>query len=338
MKINQLNFAWVAGIIFLALTIRNAFIQNAWELRVLEIENELVVLREKYEAVGSQVGTPSFISNAKNMVRVASARVHALRAAHPNPKGLKPVAPATEAQAKDIVAERRKHRYGGDENDPQHIGGWLANDTQSWEPKLWNWLIHTQKIKSLVDVGCGSGLVTNYFHERGVDVTCLEGSSEGIQRSHLPADRIVHHDFSRGPWYPKKVVDLAYSVEFLEHLADEHMDNVMALFKSARYVIIAASKNGGHHHVNVHFRWWWIERMEAYGFEYARTLTEEVLKNLIDKTKSRTYSYLGITGLVFRNPEVDFEKAFKEPGVMLHDRKKLWAEWKDDHLQQCKCF
>ena len=68
------------------------------------------------------------------------------------------------------------------------------------------------------------------------------------------ADRIVQHDFSRGAWFPKKVVDVAYSVEFLEHLAVEHLDNVMATFKSARYIIIAASKNGGHYHANVHFK------------------------------------------------------------------------------------
>jgi len=271
------------------------------------------------------------------MLRVASARVHALRAENLDPKGLKPIAPS-EKEAPKIVSERRKNNYGGDENDPVHIGGWMNNDTYSWEPKLWNWLIHTQQIKSLVDVGCGTGAATSYFHKRGVDVTCVEGSSEGIANSLLPADRIVQHDFSRGPWYPKKVVDVAYSVEFLEHLAVEHLDNVVAMFKSARYVIIAASKNGGHHHVNVHCRWWWIERMTAYGFEFSHALTDEVLKNLIDRSYMRSYTYLGITGLVFRNPEVDFENAFKEPGVMRFDRKELWAKWRTDHLAQCKCF
>ena len=78
--------------------------------------------------------------------------------------------------------------------------------------------------------------------------------------------------------------------------------------------------------------------MEAYGFEYAHTLTDQVLANLIEKKTRRSYTYLGITGLIFRNPEVDFENAFKESGVMLMDRKNHWAKWRDDHLLQCKCY
>eukprot|EP00959_Pyramimonas_sp_CCMP1952_P362910 7599620-Pyramimonas_sp.AAC.1 len=78
--------------------------------------------------------------------------------------------------------------------------------------------------------------------------------------------------------------------------------------------------------------------MEAYGFEYSHYLSEHVLKNLIEKKSVRSYTYLGFTGLVFRNPEVDFENAFKESGVMLMDRKDHWAKYKDDHLQQCKCY
>lgn len=67
-------------------------------------------------------------------------------------------------------------------------------------------------------------------------------------------DRIVQHDFTLGPWFPEGVVDVAYTVEFLEHVDIKYLDNVMALLKSARYVIMAASKQGGWSHVNVHFK------------------------------------------------------------------------------------
>eukprot|EP00240_Pyramimonas_obovata_P005831 CAMPEP_0118923764 /NCGR_PEP_ID=MMETSP1169-20130426/2172_1 /TAXON_ID=36882 /ORGANISM="Pyramimonas obovata, Strain CCMP722" /LENGTH=329 /DNA_ID=CAMNT_0006864801 /DNA_START=72 /DNA_END=1058 /DNA_ORIENTATION=+ len=327
-SINQNVYAWVVGIALLLLSLHNAFVQNSWEKRVLELERTKTELRNEISTLALKItGLGSRTGDSVGAQRPASARVNAIRAANPNPTPLKPLAVADKDEAKNIMASRMRGGYGGNEDDPEHIGGFLKNDTASWEPLVWNWLIHTQKISSIIDIGCGSGLVPNYFHQRGVDVTCVEGSNEGVQNNALPADRIVQHDFTRGPWFPKKVVDVAYSVEFLEHLAVEHLDNVMATFKSARYIVIAASKNGGHYHANVHFRWWWIERMEAYGFEYSHKLTENVLQNLIEKRSARTYTYLGITGAVFRNPDVDFENAFKESGVMRWDRKNHWAKW-----------
>jgi hypothetical protein len=48
-------------------------------------------------------------------------------------------------------------------------------------------------------------------------------------------------------------------------------------------------------------RWWWIERMEAYGFEYSPRLSEYVLDRLIVQMP-RNFAYLKYTGLIFRNP------------------------------------
>jgi len=261
--------------------------------------------------------------------------VRALRGANPSPEPLPPV----KVYDPKLESLRKKNRYGGDATDAAHIGGWMRNDTQGWEPHLWNWMVDVIKLKTFVDVGCGAGVVTKYMLDRGVDARCVEASNEAINTSFVPRDRIIQHDFTRGPWYPKEVVDVAYTVEFLEHVEPQYLDNIMALLKSARYVVMAASKHGGWSHVNVHFKWWWVEVMESYGFKHSPQMTD-VLRSLTLKSHQlqRGYAYLMHTGLVFRNPEHDFENLImREPGD-IPTRKELWARHKDQYLLGCKCF
>ncbi len=52
-------------------------------------------------------------------------------------------------------------------------------------------------IRSLIDVGCGKGVSTNYFRKLGADVLCVEGSHDAVMQSLLPAKNIVEHDFSQ---------------------------------------------------------------------------------------------------------------------------------------------
>lgn len=81
--------------------------------------------------------------------------------------------------------------------------------------------------------------------------------------------------------------------------------------------------------------------MEAYGFKYSPRMTEVLLANLVLKTTGpdafvRGYSYMDFTGLIFRNPEVDFDNMLKEPGDM-PSRKQLWAKHQR-FLRGCSCF
>ena len=187
--INQNVFAWVVGITLLVLATHNAYVQNATEEHVVQMERTIRELRSEVstlrEATKKEDITPAG-SRSGWREKVASARVTQLRAANPDPTPLKPIAVQNAEDIKQAMHLRVKHDYGGNENDPEHVGGFKKNDTGSWEPLVWNWLIHTQKITSLVDVGCGSGLVPNYFHQRGVDVTCVEGSNDGVLNNALP--------------------------------------------------------------------------------------------------------------------------------------------------------
>mmetsp|Transcript_24291 Transcript_24291/g.33452 ORF Transcript_24291/g.33452 Transcript_24291/m.33452 type:complete len:328 (+) Transcript_24291:67-1050(+) len=326
----KINPALIAVTVVLFWCFWLAFLLNDHQQKLLRLDSELQILRTRLSSVADV--------NPKR-ARTGHQRVVLLRQ---NPSHTRPQPPLSIASSlgHQIQSKRLQGGYSGNSTDAGHIGGWKRNDTSSFEPKVWSWLIETLRVRSLIDVGCGSGVVVKYFLERGVDAWGVEASNEAIQTSFLPRDRIVQHDFTRGPWFPPEgqVVDVAYTVEFLEHVEEKYLDNVVALLKSARYLIMAASRHGGWSHVNVHRKWWWIEKMEAYGFVYSPEITEIVTKLVLThKEIDRGYSYLFMTGLVFRNPELDFDDALNEPSNM-EDRMKLWENKRESYLQKCQCF
>jgi 2-polyprenyl-3-methyl-5-hydroxy-6-metoxy-1,4-benzoquinol methylase len=59
-------------------------------------------------------------------------------------------------------------------------------------------MIQEHGIKSILDIGCGRGISTSWFHMHGVDAQCVEGSHDGVMQSFLPQSKVTEHDFSRG--------------------------------------------------------------------------------------------------------------------------------------------
>lgn len=197
--------------------------------------------------------------------------------------------------------------YGG-KGDRPHLGGFTYKfDMEGISTNLWNFMFSEVAVKSVVDLGCGMGVSSSYFLSQGVDVLCVEGSSDAISRSFMPKDRIVEHDFSLGPWWPSTTYDAVWSVEFVEHVGRHYMDNYMPIFKKAALIFVTSSGNGGWHHVEVHDKWWWRGRMAAEGFIFLNDLTKQVRKHPSAKDKNHqneTGMHL-IHGMdVFINPRV----------------------------------
>ncbi len=74
-------------------------------------------------------------------------------------------------------------------------------------------------VKSIIDVGCGRGVSTSWFHLQGVKAQCVEGSTDAFKQNILVKlvsedkensssvdDYFVQHDFSKGPWWPESTV------------------------------------------------------------------------------------------------------------------------------------
>lgn len=221
-----------------------------------------------------------------------------------------PKSPAPKVPERAAVEESKSMRHGiyGGVGDLPHLGGFTERDNSTISYNLWRFLLSEVAVKSLVDVGCGKGHSTKYFHDHGVDVLCIEGSHDAIQQSLLPRRVIVQHDYSQGPWWPDtKTFDLAWSTEFLEHVGRQYMENYVPVFLRSALIIVTSSPWGGWHHVEVHGSWWWKARFEARGLVYSEYLTE-LFRGMVtfDNTNYAHLEYSQqLMGLhVFINPHV----------------------------------
>jgi regulator of replication initiation timing len=178
-------------------------------------------------------------------------------------------------QPSTVVRTPKEHEkmYDG-LTDAQHLGGSIELDTDGVAPGLWNFLMKAINVQSVVDVGCGRGVSSSWFLAHGADLLCVEGANDAIDKSYLPKEKIVAHDFYKAPYWPSRTFDLAWCIEVLEHISREHMANYQSIFHKSAIILASHSAWGGHHHVEVHQDWWWLSRMELAGFVYSERLTK----------------------------------------------------------------
>lgn len=159
--------------------------------------------------------------------------------------------------------------------DPKrpHLGGYhRGGDPLSWYPEMWEWLVESENIKSVLDVGCGEGHALHFFEERG----CRVAGYDGIAQDHA---RIYLHDYTQGPadeWASgRNDFDLVWCCEFVEHIEERYLPNVLPTFCCAPLVLMthALPGQGGHHHVNCRIDEYWLGVMAAIGYAHDRVLT-----------------------------------------------------------------
>jgi hypothetical protein len=107
----------------------------------------------------------------------------------------------------------------------------------------------------------------------------VEGSHDGVSNTLLPKDMVVEHDYTQGPYWPIELFDATWSVEFIEHVGRQYMDNWLATMRRSALVFMTGSAFGGWHHSEIRPSWWWVARMERSGFRYSADLTSIIRGN-----------------------------------------------------------
>jgi 2-polyprenyl-3-methyl-5-hydroxy-6-metoxy-1,4-benzoquinol methylase len=143
------------------------------------------------------------------------------------------------SEAEDLVPRKVHSVEVGGKGDKKHLGGFTVIDLQSISPDVWKYMISYFGVKSILDVGCGRGIITAWFDLHGVKSVCVKGSHDAIEKTMIPnADptKLIAHDFSRGPWWPSEMVDAVWCVEFLEHVGRNFHKNFIPAFRKAALI------------------------------------------------------------------------------------------------------
>jgi Methyltransferase domain len=126
----------------------------------------------------------------------------------------------------------------------------------------------------VIDLGCGEGHSTKYFSELGLEVLGVEGGALAIKNSVVP-QAVVKHDYTKGPYVPRRLFDMVWCCEFVEHVEGRFVGNFLATFACAKYCLITHAFPGqaGYHHVNCQTSEYWIERLAEVGFRHDEALS-----------------------------------------------------------------
>lgn len=171
---------------------------------------------------------------------------------------------------------------------PEHLGG-HANITHIDTNSL-KYMKEKYLIKSAYDVGCGPGGMVEAMIKHGIKCDGIDGDYT-IKRN-CP---IIIHDFSKGPINVEDR-DFCWSVEFLEHVYEDFMDNYFSVFKKCKYVLCTASQNpNAYHHVNVKPISYWVEKFKERGFILLEDDTKWIRNN-----SNMTRNFVKETGMVFK--------------------------------------
>ena len=146
------------------------------------------------------------------------------------------------------------------------VGGYqFGGDPWTYYPNLWEWLVKggdtTKRVTSVVDVGCGEGHALRYFKKLGCEVI-------GLEQIPQTDPHILEHNFEEKPFVPNSTFDLLWSCEFVEHVDESKINNLVPVFKSARRIAMTHAFPGqfGVHHVNCQENVYWIDFLCRHGF------------------------------------------------------------------------
>lgn len=186
-------------------------------------------------------------------------------------------------------------------SDKKHLGGHcgithLDEGALKWAQKEFN-------AKSMIDVGCGPGGMTELAHKLGYDVLGVDGD-ETISHRWFDKSKFMIHDFTLGPAPIERKFDLCWSVEFVEHVHAEYIPNFVEAMKTSKVLFMthATPGQGGYHHVNEQPEQYWIDEIEKYGFRFDRNYSNKLREvTTMNINGGKWAPYVKLTGLVFIN-------------------------------------
>jgi SAM-dependent methyltransferase len=142
--------------------------------------------------------------------------------------------------------------------------------------------------RSVLDVGCGTGVSLDYFTNKGIAVRGLEGSALAISKARQP-ELIRQHDLSESIDLGERF-DLVWCFEVAEHIHPRHVAALLeTLTNHSDRILLSAARpgQGGLGHLNEQPPGYWIGLMKERNFAIAgetkryRTLPDHFAQNIL---------------------------------------------------------
>lgn len=181
------------------------------------------------------------------------------------------------------------------DDDAPHLGGNIdEGDPLTFAPSVWDYLIDRFAVKSVLDLGSGLGYSSHYFFKHGLQVIAVEGLRQNVEKSLYPS---VCLDLTKSSVLCK--VDLVHCQEFVEHIEERFIENVLNSLKCGKIICMthALPGQGGYHHVNEQSQEYWVSNLRKSNFDILFEDTKRI-RYLAAKDNAM---YLAKTGLVASN-------------------------------------
>jgi SAM-dependent methyltransferase len=121
---------------------------------------------------------------------------------------------------------------------------------------------------SVIDFGCGIGVVLSYFEENGKDILGVDGSARNKKYSLINKNNFLVFDL-RKKFNNKRKYDLCFCLEVAEHIEEKYSDRLIQSLTEASPTIIftaAPPEQTGDCHFNLKPYEWWIEKFKKFGY------------------------------------------------------------------------
>jgi SAM-dependent methyltransferase len=159
--------------------------------------------------------------------------------------------------------------FGDNISDSMPMARWLA-------PRIASEL----ECKNVLDIGCATGHWLSQFEKEGLEIFGLEGSDAAFKNLLVDPKTVKHFDL-RTKHTEKYDVDLVLSIEVAEHIEPAFAPNYVDVLTShsAKNIVMTAAPpgQGGEGHVNEQPKEYWIERLEASGYERDEDLENKII-------------------------------------------------------------
>lgn len=183
-----------------------------------------------------------------------------------------------------------------------HLGDGKYADISQEYAKVANILGEQLAFNSVIDVGCGPGLILERLRQLEYDVTGLDGSKFALEKApkSVPIQLV---DLTTWDPAPGDARDLVICSELLEHIPAEHadklVDTITSLARERIFLTAATPGQGGHGHVNEQPNSYWIEKVTRRGFRYDAWGTDRMRAALAKELRQTLTWFAGGNTMLF---------------------------------------